>query len=57
MSIFNWGNAFVEMFSSLYIVYKATFINAIIGRAWGFFDGFIAGDALAAPYNLLLKSC
>lgn len=55
MSMFNWGNAFVEMFSSLYIGYKATFIGAIIGGIWGFIDGFIAGVVLAAFYNLFRK--
>ena len=42
----NWGVPFVELFSSFYIGYSATFMGSIIGAVWGFADGFIGGFLL-----------
>jgi hypothetical protein len=52
---FNWGVAWVELMSSLYIGYKATFLGSIIGGIWGFVDAGIAGVIIAWLYNKLLK--
>jgi hypothetical protein len=34
--LFDWGTALVEIASSLYIGYKATFLGTIIGIVWAF---------------------
>ena len=52
---FSWGIAWVELMSSLYIGYKATFLGSIIGGIWGFVDAGIAGVIIAWLYNKLLK--
>jgi len=54
-SIFGWGNLFVETMASIYIGYEPSFIGAIIGGIWGFFDGLIAGILIAFFYNLFRK--
>jgi len=54
-SMFGWGNSFVSMMSSIYIGYEPSFIGAIIGGIWGFFDGFIAGAVVAFFYNMFRK--
>ena len=51
----NWGQAFVELFSSLYVGYKATVPGSIIGAAWGFIDAGIGGIVVAWLYNKLAK--
>lgn len=50
---FDWGTAMVELFASLYIGYKATFIGSVVGAVWGFFDAFIGGAVFAWFYNCL----
>jgi hypothetical protein len=54
-SMFDWGNGFVSVMSSIYIGYEASFIGGIIGGIWGFFDGFIAGALVAFFYNRFKK--
>jgi len=54
-SMFDWGNGFVSVMSSLYIGYEPSFIGAVIGGIWGFFDGFIAGGVVAFFYNAFKK--
>ena len=53
--LFNWGGAFVNLFSSFYIGYHATFPGSVIGAFWGFADGFIGGISLAWIYNKFTK--
>lgn len=53
--LFNWGTAFVELLSSLYIGYKATFLGSIIGATWGFIDAGIGGAIVGWLYNKLAK--
>jgi hypothetical protein len=53
--LFDWGTALVEIASSLYIGYKATFLGAIIGTVWAFVDGFIGGVIIAWLYNKFQK--
>ena len=48
----NWGHHFVEVTSSVYIGYSATFKGALIGLAWGVGEGLIMGGLLAHLYNL-----
>ncbi|MFH1783423.1 MAG: bacteriophage holin [bacterium] len=50
-SILGWGNAFVEMMSSVYIGYKPGILGAFIGIPWGFFDGAVCGLIIAWVYN------
>ncbi len=54
-AIFGWGAELVRAFSSLYIGYGPSFLGAIIGAAWGFVDGYIAGIVIAWVYNRLVK--
>jgi hypothetical protein len=54
-AMFGWGDHLVAALGDLYIGYKASVIGAIIGAAWAFFDGFIAGVIIAWVYNLLAK--
>lgn len=49
--LFDWGTALVEITSSLYIGYKATFLGSVIGTIWAFVDGFIGGAIIAWLYN------
>jgi len=52
---FNWGAAWVELMSSLYVGYKATLPGGIIGAIWGFVDAGIAGVVVAWLYNKLTR--
>jgi len=54
-AMFGWGVALVETISSLYIGYGPTLAGSIIGGAWGFLDGYIAGFVIAWVYNRLAK--
>lgn len=47
----NWGTKLVEVFSSMYIGYKANISGSVIGGAWGFVDAGIAGVIVAWLYN------
>jgi len=49
--LFGWGITVVEVLSSLYIGYDATFWGAIIGTIWAFVDGFIGGVIIGWVYN------
>ena len=54
-AMFGWGVALVDALSSLYIGYGPSILGAIIGAVWGFFDGYIAGVAIAWIYNKIAK--
>lgn len=49
------GGAFIEMVSSAYLGYAATWPGAFIGLIWGFVDGLICGAILGWLYNRLNK--
>ena len=49
--LFGWGTSVVEVLSSLYIGYDATFLGALIGTIWAFVDGFIGGVIIGWLYN------
>jgi tetrahydromethanopterin S-methyltransferase subunit G len=51
--LLNFGNAWVELLSAVYIGFEATFLGSIIGAIWGFVDGFICGIIIAWIYNRL----
>lgn len=48
-----WGDKIVDVLASLYRGYDATFLGGLIGGAWGFVDGAIAGVIVAWVYNKL----
>ena len=50
-SMYGYGNAFLDLFASVYRGYAATWGGAAIGAIWGFVDGFIAGFLIAWLYN------
>lgn len=52
---FGWSTALVLALGSLYIGFSATFVGALIGLVWGFFDGAIGGAILAWLYNTLAR--
>ncbi|NQU18563.1 bacteriophage holin [bacterium] len=52
---FGWGDRFIEILSSLYIGYKATFLGSIVGAIWGFIDAGIGGIIVAWLYNKFAK--
>ena len=52
---FGYGDRFVEILSSLYIGYKATFLGSIVGAVWGFIDAGIGGIIVAWLYNKFAK--
>ncbi len=54
-AIFGWSVQFVEIMSSVYIGYGASFFGGIIGAFWAFVDGAIAGVIIAVVYNLVSK--
>ena len=51
VAIFGWSHTFVEVMSSTYPGYSATFLGGIIGAIWGFIHGFIKGFLVAYIYN------
>lgn len=54
-AMFGWGVALVDTISSLYIGYGPSIIGALVGAAWGFVDGYIAGIVIAWIYNKLSR--
>lgn len=52
---FDWGAGWVNLMSSLYIGYKASFLGSIVGGIWGFIDAGIAGVIIGWLYNKLAK--
>jgi hypothetical protein len=54
-AMFGWGVALVDTISSLYVGYGPSILGAIIGAAWGFADGYIAGVVVAWVYNKLAR--
>lgn len=54
-SMFGWGSGLVEVMSSIYIGYEAGFVGGLIGAAWGFVDGAVAGLFIALLYNFFSK--
>jgi len=53
---FGLGTAFVEMAASFYIGYGPSFLGALIGALWAFFDAAIAGALIAVIYNVVAKT-
>lgn len=53
--MFGWGSGFVEVMSSMYIGYEASLVGGLIGAAWGFVDGAIAGLLISLLYNFFSK--
>ena len=49
-----WGYQFVEMLSSLYTGYDASFLGGIFGGIWAFFIGAILGWGIATVHNKVI---
>ena len=56
MAAFGLGVAFVEMAASFYIGYGPSFLGALIGALWAFFDAAIAGALIAVIYNVAARA-
>lgn len=54
-AMFDWGNSFVSVMSSIYIGFEPSFIGGIVGGIWGFFDGLLAGAVSGYFYNMFRK--
>ena len=54
-AMFGWGDALIAPLASFYLGYAASVVGAIIGAAWAFVDGFVAGVIIAWVYNLVAK--
>jgi hypothetical protein len=54
-AMFGWGDHLVASLGTLYLGYQASVVGALIGAAWAFADGFIAGVIIAWVYNRLAK--
>ncbi|HTR04498.1 MAG TPA: bacteriophage holin [Thermoanaerobaculia bacterium] len=48
-----WGARVVDLLSSVYLGYAATFLGGLIGGLWAFADAFVAGALFAFFYNAL----
>lgn len=46
-----YGCSLVELIGSVYLGYNPTILGGIIGGAWAFVDGAIAGAVFAWVYN------
>lgn len=53
--LFGWGWVVVEVLSSMFIGFSATFVGSIAGAVWAFVDGFVAGWVIAVVYNFALR--
>ena len=51
MAHYGWGTKPVDMLASVYIGYSASFVGALIGGLWAFFDALIAAAIIAWLYN------
>ncbi|MBS0290652.1 MAG: bacteriophage holin [Proteobacteria bacterium] len=54
---FQYGSAWVNMASSVYLGFAATPQGIIIGIIWAFVEGFVFGYLLAWIYNFVAKKC
>lgn len=52
-----FGDRAIEMVSSIYIGFQATFVGSFIGALWGLVDGTVMGFLLSSIYNLLGNCC
>jgi hypothetical protein len=46
-----WGRAVVDVLGSLYLGFRPTLLGSVIGGAWAFVDGALAGVVVAWLYN------
>ena len=54
-----WGHGMklIDLYSSVYYGYDATFIGGLWGLLWGFIDGFVMGLVFGFIYNLIACCC
>ncbi len=45
-----WGYQFVDVMSSVYTGYDASFVGGIVGGIWGFFVGAVLGWGIGTVY-------
>lgn len=51
MAHFGFGTKVVDVLGSAYIGYSVSFVGALIGGVWAFFDGLICAAIIAWLYN------
>ncbi|MDJ0651877.1 MAG: hypothetical protein QNJ27_02575 [Simkaniaceae bacterium] len=49
-----WGSQFVDVLSSLYTGYGASFIGGVVGGIWAFFIGAILGCGVGLIHNKIM---
>ena len=54
---FSYGKPFVLAMSSMYIGYEPSIAGSLIGGAFGFIDGLIAGILIGWLYNCFAGYC
>lgn len=52
-----YGSSYVQLMSSVYFGYGASFMGALIGAIWGFIYGFIMGAIFSSLYNCIACGC
>ena len=50
-----WGYQFVDVMSSVYTGYKASFVGGIVGGIWAFFVGALLGWGIAIMHNKVMS--
>ena len=53
IGVIGWGRAVVDVLGSLYLGFRPTLLGSVIGGAWAFVDGALAGVVVAWLYNRL----
>ena len=53
----SWGEALLDVLSSIYVGFDSTMKGAMIGLLWGLLDGFIFGLLIGCIYNFCICHC
>lgn len=56
IGITGWGRPMVDVLGSLYVGFRPTLQGSVIGGAWAFIDGALAGIVVAWLYNRVSRS-
>lgn len=55
ISMTGWGYQFVDVLSSLYTGYGASFVGGIVGGIWAFFIGALLGWGVGVVHNKIMS--
>ncbi len=54
LAMTGWGYQFVDVLSSVYTGYGASFVGAIVGGIWAFFVGALLGWGIGCMHNKIM---